>query len=526
MTRRTAMTILAALLAAQLQAGGVNLPVPYIAQPDNQTCLPSCLTMALHFMGRVDLTTQTILKFQPRTNYDRYNLPGILADYGLYGLPSWYELGWTKETIQHELQLGRPVILGCNQGAYGHFVLAVGYTDDGRLIVNDPSKKAPGYALGGDHKTVDWEKVLWRGGCIIRPEPFPEAPPVSGKLVQTTCTRRMVPGETADAEIAIRNTGRGPWPEQVWLAPIQPMAPLSGTTVPKEQVSPFYTAGSWVSPLRVAVPDKKSLATSDTAYFRFKIKAPQALKATTYKQHFNLVDGNGRWFSDSWLAGPGDWEVFLKVIVAPKQEWALPLIETAADGKPALPWNVKFGALESDTQTTAPPEKQPVLRLFTPGRTHDTAWMGDPAWSDYRVEAWVYCEMKADKESDGFERYGIFVRDNGEHDGDTKNMTELGESYAMAFDSDDGSLRAGHITNGAIEDLRKGPRHHIKETGWHKFAIRCKGDELTYELDGQEFWKGTNRSYKAGEFGVYYRNMFASQQNASGIRFAGFKAEK
>lgn len=58
-----------------------RLPVPYIPQPDDQTCLPTSLLMTLNWFGREELSTATIQQLHKRTNYHHYNLPAILREY-------------------------------------------------------------------------------------------------------------------------------------------------------------------------------------------------------------------------------------------------------------------------------------------------------------------------------------------------------------------------------------------------------------------------------------------------------------
>ena len=313
--------------APTIAAGGVHLPVPYMRQPDDQTCLPTCLTMALHFMGRVELTSPTVFAFHKRTNYDRYNLPPMLREYGLYGFPSWYERNWTRKTVEKELDAGRPVILGCNQGRYGHFVLAVGYTGDGRLIINDPSIRKPGYEIGGPHSTIRWEQLLWRGGCIIRPDEFAGTPRLSGTCTESTAPRRMTPGETAEALFEVKNNGADPWPAEVYLAPVEPES--SPTQFRR---SALMDGEKWISPERAAAPDRKAIAPGEKALFRVPLRAPQTEAPAIFMERWNLVDSTGRRLGDSFLAGPGDYQMFSKVVVELKRAFDLPLVETAKDG--------------------------------------------------------------------------------------------------------------------------------------------------------------------------------------------------
>lgn len=508
------------LAVASLSFAAVELPVPYLQQPDNQTCLPTCLTMALHFMGRESLTSDTVQKFQKRTQYNRYNVPGIVKDYNLYALPTWHELGWTRETVEHELDQGRPVILGLNQGPVGHFVLAIGYTNDHKIIIHDPWYKEPGWEFGGPHVVADWSQLNFRGGIMIHATPFPDEPKPAGKIVKEEYPKRMAPGETAQVSYEIRNTSDKPWPDGVFLAAIDP------TSTSTERESAFFVQEDWLSPTRIKGPDKRNLMSSDTATFTFKIRAPQVAKATTFREHWNLIDKNGHWLNGRRLTMSEDHAAAFTIVVSPQTTATLPQHETSNGSQPSLPWQVKYGTITTDDTTTKPPDASRPWRLLTPGKTCDAAWLGNGAWTDYRVEAWVYCEMRPELKSEGFDRVGIFIRDNGQHAGDTKNETEIGECYAMTFDSDDGSIRAGFITNGSLDDFRpKAQRHKLTETGWHKFSIKCEGETLTYELDDKPFYAGKDKEFKSGECGIYYRSVLDSPGTAHGVAFAGFKAE-
>lgn len=501
----------------------VHLPVPYMRQPDNQTCLPTCLLMAMHFMGREpEFTSATVQQLHKRAWYDRFNVPPIAADYGLHALPSWYDLGWTRRTVEHELDQGRPVVLGSAISRSGHFVLAIGYTADGRLIIHDPTLRSPGYDIGGPDNVIDWEELYWRGGIILRPEPFPPRGPVSGTTVETTAPRRVAPGETFEVAIAVRNNGTEPWPDGVRLAPIVPE-----TSPTQLRASAFRPPTGWVSEHHAAEPDKRNTPTSETAVFRFPLRAPQVGEPTAFLERWNLVDAEGRGFGSSWLAGPGDYEMFTRITVDPATgPWELPLVETTTGTAPVLRWTTRAGVL-SPLRAGVPPAPD-AMRAFTlhnAAGTSASAYLGDPAWTDYRVEAWVYCDLRKAEEKEGYDRVGIFIRDQGDRCGDTKDGAQMGACYAMTFDTDDGGIRAASIDTGGIDDFRPGARFKLEKSGWHKFAIRCTGDELVYELDGREFWKGRSRLFRAGDCGVYYRTAFEPGRSG-GVSFAGFRAEK
>jgi hypothetical protein len=500
------------IISIRLSSAAVDLPVPYLQQPNDQTCLPTCLAMTLHFKGKVELTTSTVFQLHRRTRYDRYNLPNIVKDYNLYALPCWYELGWNADTLKKELDAGHPVITGCDLGRHGHFVLITGYTDDGKWIVHDPSGKASGYRLGGPHVVTDWQALNWRGGIFIHPEPFPE-PQLSGRVVSISAPHYMAPGEIAEVRIDVKNNGKQPWPEPTYLEAIEPSFTICST-----RQSPFFVSNSWISPSRVMVAEK--VAPDDIAHFVFKIKAPQVSKPTIFKEYWNLLDAQRRRLPDSAASGPGLLDMAAKIHVEPKISWLLPLIENARDGKPSLNWFVRFGSLEADTTTTRPN----ALRLLTPGMEYDTAWLGDASWSDYRVEAMIYCEYRPEALPHGWDRIGIFLRDNDDHAPNTNHMIVSGECYCMTYDSDDGRLRAGNTKNGGIDDFHPKPYLYLKKSGWHKFAIRCSGETISYELDNLRFHTTNDDLRTTGSCGVFYRTTFKDRSLSHGVRFAEFKA--
>jgi len=510
----------AVVLVALPASGAVRLPVPFMEQPDDQTCLPTCLAMTLHWFGRSELTTEVVQALHKRTRYDRYNLPTIVRDYGLYALASWHELAWTPATIRAELDMGRPVILGVNQGRYGHFVLAVGYEDDGRVVIHDPTLASPGYALGGAFKAVDWKALLWRGGAIIRPEPFPAPPAVSVRPLDSTAPAVLRAGERGVIEWELSNNGTAPWPNGLVVVALGD--PWSSPTVERE--SPFFVADEWPSASRVALLPG-GLEPQGRTRVTVPVRAPETDKPRTFLERFGvrMDHGQGPWLNESMLGGPGNWALSARIVVEPLADWVLPMDGLTADGKPSPRWQARFGSVAADPETTAPPDGAAPLRLRTDGHPWDVAWLGDNSWADYEASAWIYCEFRPLEADEGFERVGLFVRDNGQRRGDTKDEQEIGGCISMTYDSDDGYLRAGDVDNGGVGDFRPAPRYKITQSGWHHFAIRCAGGQITYLLDGKIFHEQKIRHRGSGACGVWYKSAFGDAGRLRGVRFAGFR---
>ncbi|NLD61775.1 hypothetical protein GX645_04920 [Candidatus Sumerlaeota bacterium] len=505
----------------------VHLPVPHIFQPDNQTCLPTSLDMALHWYGRADLTTDTIQALQKRTWYDRYNVPAIARDYGLYALPSWEELGWKKIDIKRELASGHPVIMGVNTGRGGHFVLAVGYTVDDKLIINDPTRMRADYLLGGVGHAVEWTDMLWRNGVMIRPEPFDAQPrPISGMAITTTAPVVLRPGEIAKYEVSVRNNGSQPWPVNMRLCAINPF----GDGGWLKSKSDLFDRNTWKSQSCAAeVPTTAPLVQPGEVYtFSFNVKAPQVDKAMTIHERFGLVDGSGRWFFEDYQAGPGPWSIADMIVIAPNTSDTLPIASNN------VPWKTKYGTPVEEASTTASvptPPKGGKLMYLPPGKElYNSAWVGNMNWKDYRVSCWVWFDYDGENyKTDGFTRVGVFARDNGMHSPCRKNLTELGVAIVTGYDSDDGALRFGDSDNGYIGDgigdvIPKKGRQYLKKSGWHKIVMECRGDEIKYYMDEElRRTDKANEKFAVGDCGLFVDSFRTKEPR--GLYFSDFSVE-
>jgi hypothetical protein len=470
-------------------------------QPDGSTCLPTSLLMVMNYLGRADLTTETVYALHERCQYDRYNVPAIVANYGLHAFPSWLEHAWTPATIEAELRAGRPVILGVDVSRPGHFVVAVGYTADGRVIIHDPYWKESGWFAGGANVVTDWDKLVWRNGIMIRTEPFPDPPRgISGTIVATTAPRTMVSGERAEVEITVQNNGREPWPTDTVLRPVDAYRP---DWTAAERISPFAISSD-IRPSHTTAPASENpvIHPGEVAAFRFCITAPTVHANTTFRENFNLYSPTAGWFSAHWQTGPSNREIFLRLAVVPRDNPEVPTEQAIRAGhfltrNAAVPGGVEL--LHGDLNLPPLPEAAqpadavsttaPAILRTPPGKPFSVAHVGAFTARDYSVSAWMWLEYRPlrGNRGRGVNRVGLFARDSGQLTYGNKTELESGDSLVISYDSDDGRLRAGTFARGGVDDWR--PRRdatYIRESGWHHLRIDCLGTSVTYFLDGQE----------------------------------------
>lgn len=532
MKTRLKRIVLPVILGTVLQSGyaGKVLDVQHMSQPDNQTCLPTSLLMALHYMGKNEaFTSASVQELHKRTQYNRFNVPAIAKDFGLYAQPNWQNLGWTPDTVKKEIDEGRPVIIGVNQGRSGHFVLAIGYTDDDKVILHDPGR-ATDRVIGGASSIARWDEINWRGGIRLSSKPFPSGNDVSGLAIddygnglEKNTEFQVDSGETRDISFSIINNGKKAWPAGVQFSAVD------AKSSPTQGMKSLVKGPGWVDDTVVS-RFAESNDVGNTVTVSFKVTAPEVSETTTILQYFNLQEPSGRWFSSDWNSGPSNKQMAVRLIVSPKNRVIPELnqVENGKDGKAELSWGVKFGEIgTADKNVPAAPDGLSALALNDKSHKWDSAWIGDKTWTDYRAESWIYCDLRKDEKSDGYQRVGLFMRDNGQHVGDNKDEVEIGRNICMMFDSDDGSIRAGDIFNGTVGDFRK-DRYRVDKSGWYHFALEADGNTVRYFLNGELLHEEKNaRSIPTqGDCGVYYNNHFKKDNPSYGVVFAGFKVSK
>ena len=155
----------------------------------------------------------------------------------------------------------------------------------------------------------------------------------------------------------------------------------------------------------------------------------------------------------------------------------------------------------------------------------ETMRRGDFDDADYSVEADVYCEYRPDVAANGYERYGIFARDDGTGAFDLSG-TSYGSAdcYALTFDSDTGRIRAGKFVDGALTDFLEPTPLVMAATAWREFRIECDADNIRYYVDDGEIANVTDTTFAHGCFGIGYRERFSNNANIHGARADNFSA--
>jgi hypothetical protein len=243
-----------------------RLPVPYVHQVNdiqgngdgNWACGPTSVVMSLAFYGKLDpwpvYSAQSLneagaspvpvptagpvsgVDFAPYVTNQYTNngrtysaaardprgnmLSGLYGTICPTGLASWQSMvsvleshglgstyvGATWDGVTAALKRGHPVIMGTQLTADGHIIVAVGYTADGNLIINDPygNRFLPGYG-GNDGRGVvyPWKRITARRALEVIGAYPPPPRPTSTSVPTSTAT--AVP-ETATSTPAPTDT--------------------------------------------------------------------------------------------------------------------------------------------------------------------------------------------------------------------------------------------------------------------------------------------------------------------------------
>lgn len=119
--------------------------VPVVRQEHASDCGPAALSSVLQYWG-LDDARESIEMTLEKSGQPPGTLAGDLRDYARARGLRAYVFGGTLRDIQHELGLGRPVIVGVHQRLTServlrHYVVVVGYHETrGQVLLVDPAR--------------------------------------------------------------------------------------------------------------------------------------------------------------------------------------------------------------------------------------------------------------------------------------------------------------------------------------------------------------------------------------------------
>ncbi|MCX7964016.1 MAG: hypothetical protein N2644_05990 [Candidatus Sumerlaea chitinivorans] len=167
-----------------------------------------------------------------------------------------------------------------------------------------------------------------------------------------------------------------------------------------------------------------------------------------------------------------------------------------------------------------------ALRVRDPSGGIDSTRTGYSYHEDYFVESYIYCQYRPELATNGFERVGIFARDdgNGMFEGISGSGIK-GNNYALTWDSHDGRVRCLRTVNGAATDLLPTPQYRAS-SGWRLFRIEVSGNSIAFRLDGELLLLTSDATHLRGQFGIGYHEYFANNANIAGTYAENFRADR
>jgi hypothetical protein len=212
------------------------------------------------------------------------------------------------------------------------------------------------------------------------------------------------------------------------------------------------------------------------------------------------------------------------MLVQQPTESTFPMVDNFPSTGRTLPWDDKYMYNEVVPFTpTAPDGDGYALKVLnSTGQIFETTHVGDLADTNYTAESQIYCEYRPDLASVGYERCGIFARDNGNF-AFTTNTHGGAYNYCLTYDTNTGHICAGKVSNGVVTDFMQSSPVNITQSGWHKFGIRCFDQTIEYYLDDMLLLSLTDSTYSRGFSGIGYENHFGSSAYAHGTMADNFR---
>jgi len=204
-----------------------------------------------------------------------------------------------------------------------------------------------------------------------------------------------------------------------------------------------------------------------------------------------------------------------------------------------FPIRESFATVTNKCMFGRPKFNRPVVKTFSPSSpggegkalfvtdatnagtgTTESATVGKPGHRNYYVQCDVYFNFQPSYlVGSAFERYGIFLRDDG-FAGLDSDYEGAGNCYALLWDCDDGRLRAAKLVDKAITDFFPTARY-VPSSGWHTLRIEARETQLKYFLDGTLLVQTNDSTFPCGVSGVGY-SWHTSNSSYPAARGAGF----
>ncbi len=211
------------------------------------------------------------------------------------------------------------------------------------------------------------------------------------------------------------------------------------------------------------------------------------------------------------------WWMLLDAEIGGHYQSLFPLVDRfTARGKDLGAWQHKF--VTHTVAAVSPPAPGGdgfALVVKDPAGGYDSARIGPRALADSAVDATILCDHRPQLATYGFERVGVFLRDNG-NGGFEGTSGGGGYCYALFWDSTDGRTRGVKVVNGVLTDLV--PPRLLTGTAWRRLRIEAQGPALTFYVDGVPLGSAVDSTYASGQSGVGHHEYFSDNSLARGAR--------
>ncbi|MCA8965206.1 MAG: hypothetical protein KDC48_09975 [Planctomycetes bacterium] len=203
---------------------------------------------------------------------------------------------------------------------------------------------------------------------------------------------------------------------------------------------------------------------------------------------------------------------------------SFPLHDTFPGAPQLAGWRAKFTAPVAVTTVPPPPSGDgTALRVMDPAGGTESLRIGAVTAVDVGVQADLLCEYRPQLAADGFERVGVFVRDQaaGAFDG---TLSQQGACYALTWDGHDGRVQLLRCQGGVRTDLLSAPVYRTG-TAWRRLRLEVQGSALRAFVDGVLVGSAVDTTFATGECGVGFHEYFVTNANMRGARVDTFTAD-